>query len=45
MSSFLRRNDLVNIEVRAGMSSLPENYKGKISINQLCGKIEIRQLN
>ena len=36
------KNDLVKFEVRAGLSSLPETHKGKIAINQLCGKIEIR---
>ena len=36
------KNDLVNFEVRAGLRSIPENYNGKISINELCGTIEIR---
>ena len=32
----------MNFEVRAGMTSLPEGHEGKITINQPCGKIEIR---
>ena len=36
------KSDLVNFEVRAGMTSLPEGHEGKITINQPCGKIEIR---
>ena len=36
------KNDLVNYEVRAGLSSLPANYKGRILKNVLCGRIEIR---
>ena len=36
------KNDLVNYEVRAGLSSLPANYKGRILKNVRCGRIEIR---
>ena len=36
------KSDLVNFEVRAGLTSLPEAHEGKITINQVCGKIEIR---
>ena len=36
------KNDLVNYEVRAGLSSLPANYKGRILKNVRCGSIEIR---
>ena len=43
------KNELVNFEVRAGLRSMsdlpdfaPEHYNGKISINELCGRIEIR---
>ena len=44
------KNDLVNFEVRAGLRSVSEltgvthylNHNAKISINELCGTIEIR---
>ena len=33
---------MVNIEVRAGTTPIPGNYKGPIRKNTLCGKIEVR---
>ena len=36
------KDELVNFEVRAGLTSLPETHSGKIQINQLCGTMEIR---
>ena len=35
-------NDLVNIEIRAGITPIHGSYKGLIRANELCGKIEVR---
>ena len=36
------KDGLINIEVRAGISSLSASYKGKITINKLCARVEVR---
>ena len=36
------KNDLINIEVRAGSSLIRKDYKGRITLNKLCARIEIR---
>ena len=36
------KEDLLNFEVRAGMTSLAPNFRGEINVNSLCGKVEKR---
>ena len=36
------KTELVNYEIRAGLSSLPKNHQGEIVLNTLCGRVEIR---